>query len=90
MGPDEEGLKLKKLLESDKINCARVKTLSIISKASWSDALFSLIPFVSRKTILLEGELKQAVLKTENDEEEEESGDDEDGEESEEEQDEEG
>jgi hypothetical protein len=59
---DRKEIRLKEYLGFEKIKCSRVNTLSMQVKTSWSDAIYSLIPLLTRKTIILEGQFKQALV----------------------------
>lgn len=53
---NSEVIYLDQVLEENEINCSQVKSLSLLLKKSWSDVLISLIPFMTRSTLVVSGE----------------------------------
>jgi len=48
-------VRLKSFLREDGINCDKLSALKVTIKNRWWDVLFSFVPFVSSKTLLVEG-----------------------------------
>ena len=53
---NSEVIYLDQVLEENEINCSQIKSLSLLLKNSWSDVLISLIPFMTRSTLVVSGE----------------------------------
>jgi hypothetical protein len=52
---NSEVIYLDQVLEENEINCSQIKSLSLLLKNSWSDVLISLIPFITRSTLVVSG-----------------------------------
>jgi hypothetical protein len=53
---NSEVIYLDQFLKENEIDCSRVKSLSLLLKNTWSDVLISLIPFMTRSTLVVSGE----------------------------------
>lgn len=59
---DPEKFKISEILADNGISCNNVKNLSITTKTTGWDNFIGLIPFVSGKTLIIEGELIESVM----------------------------
>ncbi len=51
----EKKVFVRDMLKENGVKCSQLKTLKLTIKREWSDTLFSLIPFVARRTLVVEG-----------------------------------
>lgn len=59
---DPEKFKISEILAENGISCNNVKNLSITTKTTGWENLIGMIPFVSGKTLIIEGELIESVM----------------------------